>query len=72
MVWKQPNIGLLGRYDTLEHRHAFSGDLSTERFTWGFNIPVKGSMLLLNHEHWMFPGSGTDVDVVGVRWTSTF
>jgi hypothetical protein len=72
-VWDRPNTGLLMRYDTLEHHHAFSGDLSTERFTWGLNVALKeGSLLLLNHEHWMFPDSGSDVDVLGVRWTSTF
>ena len=64
-------IGLLGRYDTLEHRDTFTGDRSIDRFTWGVNAQLPGgSWLLLNHEHWMFNPS--DYDVIAARWVATF
>ena len=69
-LWEK--LGLLTRYDTLEH-HLAGGEMSTERFTWGLNLTLpRAGLLLLNHEHWMFPDEGTDVDVVGLRWVTTF
>jgi len=67
-VLDQPDVGLLVRYDTLEHRNQSFGDASLGRFTWGFNIGLPGgSLLLINHERW-WPGQGDDVDVLGARW----
>ena len=66
-----PRVGLLARYDTLVH-HDVLGDSSLERFTWGLNFSLPGgSLLLINHEHWIFADSG-DVDVLGLRWRSVF
>ena len=66
-----PRVGLLARYDTLVH-HDVLGDSSLERFTWGLNFSLPGgSLLLINHEHWIFADSG-DVDVRGLRWRSVF
>ena len=66
-------ISLLTRYDTLEHRHVQAGEMTTERMTWGFNFLLpNGSLLLVNHEHWMFPDAALDIDIIGMRWTSTF
>ncbi len=69
---QHPNVGFLTRYDTLEHRHSFFGDSTAKRFTYGLGITFsEGSVLLLNHEHWML-NDGSDADVLGVRWTSVF
>ena len=65
-------LGLLARYDTLEHRLVNDGELTTERFTWGLNFTLnRAGLLLLNHEHWML-NDRSDVDVVGLRWVATF
>ena len=65
-------LGLLARYDTLEHRLVNDGESTTERFTWGLNLTLnRAGLLLLNHEHWMLDDR-SDVDVVGLRWITTF
>jgi mono/diheme cytochrome c family protein len=67
-VWDHPNISLLVRYDTLEHRNQTFGDSSLQRVTSGLNIALPGgSLLMINHERWM-PASRDDVDLFGVRW----
>jgi mono/diheme cytochrome c family protein len=67
-VWDCPNISLLVRYDTLEHRHPVFGDASLDRFTTGINVGLPGgSLLMINHELWM-PDGEDDVDLIGVRW----
>lgn len=67
-----PCVSLLARYDTLDHRDAFFGRDSQERFTYGLNVLLPGaSRLAINHEHWMLAGA-EDLDVLGVRWTATF
>jgi hypothetical protein len=68
MLWEKPYIGLLSRYDTLEHRDPTFGNASLERITTGLNIGMPlGSLLMINHERWM-PGSGEDVDLFALRW----
>jgi hypothetical protein len=67
-VWEHPNISLLIRHDTLEHRNPTFGDASLKRFTSGINIGLPGgSLLMINHELWN-PEIGDDVDLFGVRW----
>jgi hypothetical protein len=67
-VWDCPNVSLLARYDTLEHRHSAFGDASLDRFTTGINIGLAGgSLLMIDHELWM-PDGEDDVDLIGVRW----
>ena len=40
---------------------------------WGINTTLPGgSLLIVNHEHWNFPESEPDVDVIGLRWVATF
>lgn len=69
---REPNISFLARYDTLEHRHALFPDASLDRFTYGLRYTsAQGSVLLLDHEHWMFD-DGSDVDVIGFRWVAVF
>ncbi|MDA1052612.1 MAG: hypothetical protein O3C40_19320 [Planctomycetota bacterium] len=65
-------LSLLARYDTLEHRDASFGNTSTDRFTWGLNYRLPGgSLLMVNHEHWMLDSQPDDMDVIGIRWTAT-
>lgn len=77
-LFDKPQIGLLGRFDTLEFRDTlFPGTIQTEpsleRLTWGFNLPLPGgSLLILNHEHWNLVEPDRDMDVVGFRWVGTF
>jgi len=72
LLWSEPDIHFLLRYDTLEYRDRFGED-STDRITWGFNTTLPGgSLLILNHERWRFHTEAPDVDVVGLRWVVTF
>jgi mono/diheme cytochrome c family protein len=65
---EHPNIGLLVRYDTLQHRNQAFSDAKLERVTWGFNFGLPGgSLLMINHEWWK-PERGDDADVLAVRW----
>lgn len=73
---------LLARYDVMT-RHSLAAppeavvntatDFSMRRFTYGLNWNLPGgSLLMINHEHWMLPGSLHNVDVLGVRWAASF
>ncbi len=67
------NLSFLLRYDTLELRDAFFAfpDLTQERGTWGLTKMLPGgSLLMFNHEHWLL--APDDVDVIGIRWSTTF
>jgi hypothetical protein len=69
----RPRIGLLGRYDTLRYRDTYGPNADINRFTWGLTAVLPGgSLLIVNHEHWLFPAPQDDVDVVGARWVVTF
>lgn len=64
-------LSFVARLDNLERRLT-GGDEEIDRVTWGFNVATPGgSLLLLNHEHWILPDN-SDIDVIGVRWTATF
>ena len=68
-LWKP--LSFVARLDNLERRFT-GGDEEIDRATWGFNVATPGgSLLLLNHEHWILPDN-SDIDVIGVRWTATF
>ena len=71
LLLSDPQISLLGRYDTLEN-HGNLGDQFIDRFTWGLNFALYGgSTLILNHEHWSFD-SRSSVNIMGIRWTMAF
>jgi hypothetical protein len=71
-IWRKPKISLILRYDTVEHS-GFLGDSFTERFSWGPVLTLPGgSLLIFNHEHWMFDTSLDDEDVLGFRWVAWF
>ena len=64
-------LSFVARLDNLERRVS-SGIEEIDRVTWGFNVATPGgSLLLLNHEHWILPDD-SDIDVIGARWTATF
>ncbi len=72
MVWRNPRVTLLLRYDTIDNPAAYGG-ASIERFTWGPNITLPGgSLLIVNHEHWMHDAPLNDEDIIGVRWVASF
>jgi mono/diheme cytochrome c family protein len=71
LLLKEPKISFLARYDTLEHRGTL-GHMSTERFTYGLNwLLPGGSLLILNHEHWMYDNR-SPANIFGLRWTTAF
>lgn len=72
LLWEDSNLRLLCRYDTLEHR-GFFGDFGIRRFTWGLSSTfIRGTRLMINHEHWRFSDSPRDTDLLGARWVATF
>lgn len=72
LLWSEPNLHFLCRYDTLEHRDFF-GDASTRRFTWGVSSSaLAGSRVMLNHEHWRFSDTRPTTDLLALRWVATF
>lgn len=72
LLWDDPNLRMLVRYDTLEHRD-FSGREGIRRFTWGLSTTVfGGSTLMINHEHWRFSDRGPNTDLLGLRWLAVF
>jgi len=71
-LWQRPRITLLIRYDSID-RSGFLGDAFSERYTWGPVITLPGgSLLIVNHEHWVFDMPPDDEDVVGFRWVVVF
>ena len=76
-LWDQPRLGLLGRYDTLAFRDILQPSSPAgpeiERITWGLNVALSGSsLLILNHERWILPNPDDEIDVVGFRWVAVF
>jgi len=72
LLLSHPKISLLARYDDLVHRD-FQGHDKVERFTWGVNTVLPGgSLLIVDHERWNFAGDRPTIDVVGLRWVTTF
>lgn len=73
LVWEDPNINFLLRYDTLDTRGR-RDNTSIDRFTWGVNTTLPGgSLLIFNHERWNYATQDVpDTDVVGLRWVVTF
>ena len=72
LLLEHPNLRMLVRYDTLEHRDFF-GSQGIRRFTWGASTTVlAGSTLIINHEHWRFSNFDRDTDVLGFRWVTVF
>ena len=72
LLFEPPNLRMLVRYDTLEHRDFF-GNEGIRRFTWGVSTTVfAGSTLIVNHEHWRFSHLDRDTDLLGIRWVAVF
>lgn len=61
----------MARLDNLERRLT-GGNEEIDQVARGFNLATPGgSLLLLNHEHWILPDD-SDIDVIGALWTATF
>ncbi len=72
LLVEKPNLRMLVRYDTLEHRDFF-GSEGIRRFTWGASTTVfGGSTLIINHEHWRFSRYARNTDLLGIRWVTVF
>lgn len=72
-IIKEPRIGFLVRYDTLEqHRYIVFPDSSIQRYTWGFTVALPGpTSLMLNHEIWTSSDFG-EFHLLGARWVASF
>jgi hypothetical protein len=49
-----------------------TGEYTVTRFTYGVNIWLGSSILMLNHERWHAPEPLEDQDVFAMRWVATF
>jgi hypothetical protein len=79
-LWEKPRISAVVRYDDqrraadlpLPGSRIIDADFAVSRFTWGFNIALGSSTLLLNHERWRLPEPFDNEDVFAVRWVAAF
>jgi hypothetical protein len=73
-IIKEPRIGLLARYDTLEqHRYLIFPDSTIQRYTWGLTIALPGpTSLMLNHEIWTSYDDFSTFHLLGARWVASF
>ncbi len=72
LLWRNPKISMLVRYDNIMNPVLYGG-ATIERFTWGPNITLPGgSLLIINHEHWMHDDPLQNEDIVGGRWVVSF
>lgn len=81
LMSRKYRLGLLGRYDWQRRASPIAppesdlstGTFSVQRVTWGINHTLPGgSLLMFNHEHWIFPLGYHAADVFGVRWSVSF
>jgi len=77
-AWK---LSVLGRYDWQRKSSPLappdsdlpSGNFNVQRITYGINrVLPGGSLLMINHEHWILPFDLKPVNVIGVRWSASF
>jgi hypothetical protein len=70
----KPRISLVARYDNLIQKgYLIFRDTAVDRYTWGFNTALPGgSLLILNHEHWVFSSDRSDADVIALKWVASF
>jgi hypothetical protein len=73
-VLRNPRISVITRYDNLIQKgYLFFPDTAVDRFTWGLNTTLPGgSILMLNHEHWVFSGDRENADVIALKWAASF
>jgi cytochrome c2 len=80
-LFKKPRISFLMRYDMLNRDSVLpppgstlaGGDFSVTRTTYGLNTTLPGSsLLMLNLEQWRLPNPLHNLDVLGIRWVTTF
>jgi mono/diheme cytochrome c family protein len=81
LVLRDWRISLFSRFDSqLTHSPSpplgsqlTTGNFSVDRITYGVNWSLPGgSLLMVNLEQWLMPSGLTNVNVLGVRWATTF
>lgn len=80
LVWKHPRIAMVIRYD--EQRRISdqripgsslpTGTFNVNRITWGMNVTLGSTLLIINHERWNAPEPLEDIDLIAVRWVAAF
>ncbi len=79
-LWKKPKISAVVRYDDQRRTDGpmmfgtpiLTPDVSVQRFTYGLNMALGSSTLMVNHERWKVPAPLNDVDVLAIRWVAAF
>jgi mono/diheme cytochrome c family protein len=79
-IWNCPKVSAVVRYDDQRRTDGLpipgsaiaTGGFSVRRFTYGLNIDVAGSTLMINHERWNVPAPLDDLDVLAIRWVGSF
>ncbi|MEX2186116.1 MAG: hypothetical protein WD875_04945 [Pirellulales bacterium] len=79
-LWRQPKISAVVRYDDQRRTDGpprfgtpiLSPEVSMQRFTYGLNVALGSSTLMINHEHWKVPDPLNDLDVLAIRWVAAF
>jgi hypothetical protein len=79
-LWEKPKISAVVRYDDQQRTDGpprfgtpiVSPEVSVYRFTYGLNVALGPSTLMINHERWKVPDPLNDVDVLAIRWVAAF
>ncbi len=80
LLLKDAGLSFIARQDSLRYDgdvapfgSVLGNEFKTHRFTWGFEqVLPGGSSLMVNHEHWSTAGDTDSVDIVGLRWVTSF
>jgi cytochrome c2 len=81
LVFRDWRISLFSRFDSqLTHSPSpplgsqlTTGNFSVDRITYGVNWSLPGgSLLMVNLEQWLLPSGFNNINVLGLRWASTF
>lgn len=81
LVHRKWAVSLLSRYDWQRKNSPLPppgsdltvGQFSVQRVTTGMNkVLPGGSLLMFNHEYWIFPQGYSNIHVWGMRWAASF
>lgn len=79
-LWSKPKISAIVRYDDQRRTDGpprfgtpiLTPETSVQRFTYGLNVALGSSTLMVNHEHWKVPDPLNDLDILAIRWVAAF
>ncbi|RIK82495.1 MAG: hypothetical protein DCC68_06280 [Planctomycetota bacterium] len=79
-LWSKPKVSAIVRYDDQRRTDGpprfgtpiLTPETSVQRFTYGLNVALGSSTLMVNHEHWKVPDPLNDLDVLAIRWVAAF